>query len=736
MEELKCLVIAAQDGDKEAFGEIIERFQDMAFAVAFAMLGEAYLAEDASQEAFLDAYQSIAKLREPAAFPAWFRRVVIKHSDRQTRGKRPQTLPLEQAVSIPSKAVDPEVAVERRQIRQAVQEAIKALPKDQRLATALYYIQGYSQKEIAETLELPVTTIKKSLYTARQRLKRRMVVMIQNDLQANKPSNDDRFADKVRFFIALKTGNLEQVKELIKENRDLLHEKTEWGIASDGYYWPLGITALHWAAGTGNKELAGFLLSQGANVNSMGKASKTPLHIAVLMGQREIVELLLSHGADPNARTELGHTPLHFAVMRGHLAIVKILLKNGAKASSRDESGRTPADWAAIKGQAEMVDLLVEQGAQKPDRVSGRSPLESKWHKPTRQVLVGEELLGRVLNAKGKSEDGSAEITRAPQKPIMRPVVQSTSQSLETAIKIIDLFAPLKRGGQNGIFTPIPGLGKFVVLNQIVANVAWLHDGYTVSLGLEEGAYTGDSLMLAWRDWGVEKRTVNVFDRRGKADANCMRIAETGLTIAEHFQNQGHEVLLVIDSSLALCNGVADFLRENCAIGQRAAITTLFFGDHSVGAEPESLVDLDAVITFDPARAQAALWPAIDPIRSRSKLLETGLLGKNHASAASAAFRLFRRAQDLKTIVENQGLEALEAEDRQVVRRAGLLQRFLTQPFSGAEPWTGIPGENVRIEDTIRGCQEILEGRYDSLPEEAFCFVGTIEQALEKAKNR
>ncbi|HZD58591.1 MAG TPA: sigma-70 family RNA polymerase sigma factor [Anaerolineales bacterium] len=719
MQELQSLVISAQGGDKEAFGEIVARFQDMAYAVAYAMLGDAYLAEEAAQEAFIDAYVSIHNLREPAAFPGWFRRVVVKHSDRQIRGKHLQILPLDKACWVPAKSPGPEIQVEQLQLRQAVSEAIASLSRSQRLATALYYVQGYSQKEIAEILGVPVTRIKKNLYTARQRLKRRMVSMIQDDLQANKPSQDQHFRDKVSFFIALKIGDIEQVKELVRNDPDLLGERTEWGLASEGYYWPLGITALHWAAGIGDFELASFLLDQGAEVEAQ-KGDKTPLHIAALMRQPEIAKLLITRGADVNSRTSLGHTPLHFAVMRNHLEIAGSLLERGAKLELADQKGRTPADWAAIKGQKDMLALLASEEGPPAAASSSETP-----------VPVGMEILGRVLDADGKPVDGLPPLPETLWRPAGPAAPAVASPVLEMGIKIIDLLAPLKRGGQNAIFTPVPGLGKFVVLDQIVANFAGLYNGYAVCIGLEEGAFTGDSLMLMWRDWGVDKRTVNVFNRAKDSDETAMHIAQTGLSIAESFRSQGHEVLLVVDGDLAVRGGIADFIKARAIATPQAAITVMYYGDYSAGAEPASLSELHAVLTFDKERARQSLWPAIDPIRSRSRLLIPELAGERHVDIAARARRTFLHYQDLKQIVEDHGLDSLNPEDRQTFLRARRLDHFLTQPFSGAEPWTGIPGKNVSLEDTLQGCHDLLEGKYDAIAEEAFYFIGKITEALD-----
>lgn len=731
MQDLQSLVVSAQGGDKEAFGEIVSRFQDMAYAIAYATLGDVYLAEEAAQEAFIDAYLSIPNLREPAAFPGWFRRVVFKHSDRQIRGKHLQSLPLDKAFSVPAITPGPEVQVEQLQLRQAVSEAIGSLSESQRLATTLYYIQGYSQKEIAEILGATVTTVKKNLYTARQRLKRRMVSMIQEDLQTNKPSQNQHFRDKVRFFIALKIGDIEQVKELVRKDPALLGERTEWGLASEGYYWPLGITALHWAAGTGNLELASFLLDQGATMDAQ-KGDKTPLHIATLMRQAEIIELLIARGADVNPQTTQGHTPLHFAVMRRYLEIARILLERGAKPEIADKEGRTPADWAAIKGQKDMLELLANEGSPPAAASSSETPVSSQRRGRALLAPVGTEILGRVLNAQGKAVDGLSQLPETAWQPAGPAARATASPVLETGIKIIDLLAPLKRGGHNAIFTPVPGLGKFVVLDQIVANFIELQDGYVVCIGLEEGAYTGASLMLMWRDWGVDRRTVNVFDRAKGSDETALRIAQTGLSIAETFRAESHEVLLIVDGELAIRDRIADYVKASVIAAPQAAITVLYYGDYTAGAEPPPLSELDAVLTFDKERARQGLWPAIDPIRSRSRLLIPDLAGERHAGVAARARRVFLRHQDLKPILEDQELDTLNPEDQQTLLHARRLDRFLTQPFSGAEPWTGVPGKNVRLGDTIQGIQELLEGKYNAVPEEAFYFIGGITEASDE----
>jgi F-type H+/Na+-transporting ATPase subunit beta len=693
------------------------------------------LAQDAAQEAFLEAYLNLPKLREPAAFPGWFRRILIKHGDRQLRGKHLSPVPIDAAISIPAARSDPAVVVEDTQLKRAVHDAIAAPPQSQRMVTTLFYIEGYSLKEIAKFLEWPITNIKKHLYTARKRLKARMIAMLQEHLHETKPSGNDRLAHTVQFFIALKAGDLRRVKALVEQDPDLIHAQTKWGIASDGYYWPRGVTALHWAATTGDEPLLTFLLSRGADKNVKDLWGMTPLHHAVLMRQPAMVRLLLAHGADINAEDTTGFTPLHHAVLRNSLEVAKLLLVKGANVQAADKRQRTPADWAMLKGWLNLVELLVAHGAAKPAVPPAAWPGEPALHGDVRLVPVGEGVLGRVLDGTGQPIDELPPLTAVPRQPIYWPADTPTPPILETGIKIIDLLMPLKRGGHIGVFTPLLGVGKYVVLSQLVYNMAAMHSGYTVCIGVEDGAYTANNLMLVWRGWGADQTTVLVFGRSDDPASTRRQIAETGLTIAEHFRSQGHDVLLLVDSRLALTDGVLPYIRANTISTSKAAITTIYDGDYTVGAEPPLFAHLDAVLTFDQARAKQGLWPAIDPLRSRSRLLQPDLVGATHVQVATQAQRLLRRYADLHTTIENGGLDALpSAEDRQVAVRARRLHRFLTQPFPGAEPWSGTLGQTVAIEDTIEGCQALLDGQYDTLPEEAFYFVGTIDQAIEKAK--
>lgn len=218
MENLKSLIKRAQTGDLDAYNTIVQRFQDMAVGYAYSILGDAHLAEDAAQEAFIEAYRCLSKLRKPEAFPSWFRKIVFKHCDRLTRGRRIKTIPLEAAPEIHSAKKGPAEIVLEQELKDNVLAAIRSLPEKQRIVTTLFYINGYSQNEISDFMGVSVTTVKKQLQYSRKRLKEKLFTVVQDFLQEKRPSKDKRFANKVQLFNAAETGNVDKVKELLNNN--------------------------------------------------------------------------------------------------------------------------------------------------------------------------------------------------------------------------------------------------------------------------------------------------------------------------------------------------------------------------------------------------------------------------------------------------------------------------------------------------------------------------------------
>jgi RNA polymerase sigma factor (sigma-70 family) len=632
--------MAAASGERDAFDGIVCRFQDMAFAVAFGLLGDADSARDAAQDAFVEAYLHLRSLRDPAAFPSWFRRIVIKSADRIHRARRP-VIALDSVAEVHDGTPDLAEYIIRQEQWMTVRKALRELPTEKRAVLNLCYLEGWTAHEAAAFLDLPLTTVKKRLHDARRRLRERLDSMAPKEMIENLPSKSDDFRQRVAFFSALRTGDRERVQALTSEAPAFVNAPFEVDVAEVGYYWPTGMTPLQWAAFTGNEPLSDYLLQAGADVNAAGRRAMTPLHLATLMQWPEVIERLLAAGADVNAVAgKSGQTALHLARQRDASEIADLLLARGASPDVRDGDGRTPADWAQLVGWPE-------------------------------------------------------------------PLVTAPEAMLETGLKVVDLLCPLARGGRNGVFTPLAGVGKLVLLCHLARIMASRYEGHTVCVNRDAGDVTGEGLELNFREMGVFNTVTFVHDA-----GDPLSLIERALAAA-----QGPENLLLVEADLALQPGVMERLGSTAP-----RTTTVFFGDVTIGAEPESLASLDAAVTFDVGKARAGLFPAVDAFRSYSRLP----LGEEHARVALAVRRALRRAADLQPAIEKRGESFLSPEDIITVRRADRLNRFLTQPIRGAEPWTNRPGVVVTLADTLRDCAAILAGERDETPVEKLNYVGTL----------
>ncbi|MCL5996613.1 MAG: sigma-70 family RNA polymerase sigma factor [Chloroflexi bacterium] len=685
MDELSELVRAAQRGDHDAFGHIVTRFQRMAYAVSCAMLGDAATAQDAAQEAFIEAYLCLPALREPAAFPGWFRRIVVKQCDRQFRRARAE-LPLDEAWPAGNGAddeSDPSLIFDQMAFRQAVRQAIAGLPHHQRLVTTLFYLNGFSQQEIVDFLGLPATTVKKQLFDARKKLRARMAEMKPRpDLSALLPTQDDAFKNKVLFFLALKAHDLARVQRLLDQSPELMGAAFEWGVASEGYYWPLGYTAMHWAAATNDQALLKALLERGAEVNAASPRDRsTPLHAAAFMRWPEAAALLLENGADPDAQDQNGYTPLHLAARAGQVTIASALLQHGATVDAKDSGGHTPADWAAFKNAQAVLDVLSKHCAATP-RAAPRPPL-----KPNRATAV-----------------------------------------LETGVKIIDLCAPFRRGGRNALFTPRSGVGKMVTVNCLIQAMATHYGGHTIWLGLEHGLFTREGLELEERGAGLDDAVTFVLARQDEP-ASYLRAAQSAVAAAEQLAAQHRDVMLLVASPVALADGVQPVLEGAVHDGPAGSMTLVYYGGHTIGAEPEAFVNLDAAVAFEHWRAQQDLWPTIDVLNSRSALLNPQDAGERHTRLAQQTRRLLRRHQDLVSMPAEypRGMDGLPVEDDAILmQHARLMHAFLTQQMPQTELFTHRPSLYVPLSQTLDGCEAILAGRLDHVPPDELLYTAGI----------
>ena len=385
--DLVDLVIAARAGDRAAFSAVVRRFQDMAFAGAYAWLGDVDESQDAAQEAFLDAWQCLGNLRDPAAFPGWFRRIVIKHADRIARARQP-VLPAF-VLEIPAPTPDPAAALETVELRDSVRAAVARLPENQRLALTLHHLDGYSQKEVAAFLELPVSTVKKRIFDARRALQERMVTMVKETLDKARPSRDEGFARRVDFFVALKAGDIDSMARLLSEDVDLMEAEADWEAAPEIRSASGSITALRWSVGHGNLPMLDLLLRHGGE-EIVERHGRSLLHWGLLGDWLDIVRRMLDLGVDVNCNGGCSQTPLHRAAMRDSREFVDLFLEAGAEIDARDHRDRTPADWAMLKGHIEMARYLVSR--VQPNRLGNTSRSASK--RPSGQT--GKYLLARA----------------------------------------------------------------------------------------------------------------------------------------------------------------------------------------------------------------------------------------------------------------------------------------------------------------------------------------------------
>lgn len=734
--ELVDLVNAARAGDKEAFGAIVRRFQDMAYGEAYSWLGVPEDARDAAQDAFIDAWESLGQLRYEAAFPGWFRRIVRKHADRHKRRRRPEVVLDEggRAVEVP----DALSLAEQEELRRAVRGAVDQLPETYRLPLALFHLDGLPQKDVAAFLELPVSTVKKRIFDARKLLERRLSHMAKQELEGGRPSQDEGFARRVDFFVALRDGDVEVVSRLLDAEPSLLSLRKSNEFSSDEVI-PRNLDAATWAAITDNVELLKLVLDRGVPVEP--PQGESLLHSAVLAGAHEAMRMLLSRGVDVGRRHLCGQTPLHRAVMRDDTVAVELLLEAGAKIDDTDDRDRTAADWAALKGRREILDSLVARGARRPQFPVRTSRLK-KHAGPDRKAMVGEVTLGHFLDAQGVPLSGSPHVA---SRRIPASIAQPISPILETGIKAIDLFSPLRRGGVNALSAG-KGVGAGVVVPQIARNLAAELDARIVFVA----AQTLDPTLL-FREWRsmltdgrlLGERTTYVLARPDDP-GSYQEAAETGFATADAFRSEGHEVLLLLDKRIAAAAGVRRFLRMCSSTTPQAAVTALCLGSVPFG-DQAAANGFDAVIRLDGNRARDGLYPAVSPVQSASPLLLDDLLDADHRQEVARARELLRRyyehaqqpQKEIARPVPRSGslwyTDAAAEETWRLMVRGRRLDLFLTQPFHGTEIWIGEPGEVVPLAEALEGCRRIVEGELDEVPEEAFYLVGSLQQVREKA---
>ncbi|ASQ89577.1 F0F1 ATP synthase subunit beta [Prosthecochloris sp. GSB1] len=383
------------------------------------------------------------------------------------------------------------------------------------------------------------------------------------------------------------------------------------------------------------------------------------------------------------------------------------------------------------------------------------------------QVPVGEKVLGRMLNVVGEPIDGKGPVESEKTMSIHRTApkfdeLSTNSEMFETGIKVIDLLEPYSRGGKTGLFGGA-GVGKTVLIMELINNIAKQQSGYSVFAGVGERTREGNDLWEEMKESGVIDKTALVFGQMNEPPGARARVALTGLSIAEYFRDEEHrDVLLFVDNIFRFTQAGSEVSallgRMPSAVGYQPTLGTEMgvLQDRIVSTKDGSVTSVQAIYVpaddlTDPAPAttfthldattvlsrsiaELGIYPAVDPLDSTSRILDPNIVGEDHYNTAQAVKEILQRYKDLQDIIAILGMDELSDEDKLIVSRARKIQRFLSQPFFVAEAFTGLAGKYVKLEDTIKGFNEIIEGRHDNLPENAFYLVGTIEEAVEKAK--
>ncbi|NPA93102.1 MAG: F0F1 ATP synthase subunit beta [Chloroflexi bacterium] len=381
-------------------------------------------------------------------------------------------------------------------------------------------------------------------------------------------------------------------------------------------------------------------------------------------------------------------------------------------------------------------------------------------------VPVGENVLGRIFNVLGEPVDEAGPVEAKERYPIHRPAPKFEEQSttvevFETGLKVIDLIAPFTKGGKTGIFGGA-GVGKTVIIMELIRTIATVHKGNSVFTGVGERTREGTQLYREMLESGVMKDTVMVYGQMNEPPGVRLRVALTGLTIAEYFRDQGKDVLLFIDNifrfSMAGSEVSALLGRLPSAVGYQPTLATEMgelqeritstkqgsitsmqavyvpADDYSDPAPVVTFAHLDATIALERSIAAKGIYPAVDPLASTSRILDPRIVGEEHYRTAREVQQVLQRYKDLQDIIAILGVEELSEDDKLIVSRARKIERFFSQPMFVAEQFTGIPGRYVSLKETVRGFREILDGKHDDLPEQAFYMVGTIDEAVEKAE--
>ena len=708
------LLSLALDGDDDAFDGLVQRYQNVAVATAYGKLGDLELARDATQEAFLDAHQHLAQLRQPEAFAAWLRTIVNKHCDRITRRKST----LEGRATKEVDVEGPEPITMRTQDAGRLRLAVDALPAAERQAVALCYFADLSGHETARYLNVPLSTVKQRLRSARARLRQDADELIGQTLAALRPSQTPAFTRTITFFIALRGGNRAAVARLLKISPELADATQTWdqSLVSAGLLpFANRATALITAIELNDRPMLRLLLDAGANVEGQcGCATgETPLWAATLLDRTDMAEELLARGADPNTRSASGNCPLHLAAMRGRAELVALLLNHGADPAARDDGvrypaaaenaadnddrGRTPADWALANG---FPDIAARIAGHADSRVADR---ESKAGKQTNAPAMPQAATpAATTTAPATLGYGSASADSVPAG-----ATPATDRVVLTGIKALDLFAPLPRGGL--IRVPfIAGAGMVVLLGELCERYLRNPGGAALWTGFAQPPFDLHDWRADMSELGLTNRVVDSLAGLAESDSTRRDAFQNGIAEADRLCATGHDVLVVVlstvgfeadtEAGLARLAGCADARFRDVG-----SVTTLVVTPAKIGSPPAASLPpapFSAQISLDRAMANRQLLPAIDERLTSSTCLSPDLVGARHVELAARVRSVLGDCRERNPELDIDG-------DNGVAAR---VLRYLRQPFFTTEPFTGNPGEFIAHATLVSDLRALLNG--------------------------
>ncbi|WMJ79669.1 F0F1 ATP synthase subunit beta [Clostridium sp. MB40-C1] len=457
--------------------------------------------------------------------------------------------------------------------------------------------------------------------------------------------------------------------------------------------------------------------------------------------------------------------------------IGKVVQVIGPVIDIKFDSDNLPNIYNAVKIQMDDRELIAEIEQHIGDDIVRAIAMEpTEGLKRGREAIdtgnpisvpVGNQTLGRLFNVLGRTIDEVGGFEATEYQPIHRSAPSFAEQSVEpemfeTGIKVIDLIAPYQKGGKIGLFGGA-GVGKTVLIQELINNIAKEHGGLSIFTGVGERTREGNDLYYEMKESGVIDKTALVFGQMNEPPGARMRVALTGLTMAEHFRDQGQDVLLFIDNIFRFTQAGSEVsallgripsavgyqptlatemgsLQERITSTKHGSITSV----QAVYVPADDLTDpapattfshLDATTVLSRSITELGIYPAVDPLDSTSRILDARIIGEEHYETAMKVKHILERYKELQDIIAILGIDELSEDDKLIVSRARKVQRFLSQPFTVAEQFTGMKGKFVPVSETVRGFKEIIEGKHDNLPESAFLFVGTIDEAVEKAKS-